>query len=89
MNMKPYIITLLISVISSPVVAAMEISKENETMTEIGHISVAGESTAEAAVASLKEKAENADADFFRVNRLTTPGDGSNWSANAILYKNK
>ncbi|MBS3049713.1 DUF1471 domain-containing protein [Enterobacter mori] len=89
MNMNPYIITFLMSVISSSTLAAMEISKANESMTDIGHVSVTGKSTAEAAVASLKEKAENADADFFRVNRLTTPGDGSNWSANAILYKNK
>lgn len=87
--MKSYIALFLALAISSPVVAAMEISKENETMTEIGHVSVTGKSTAEDAVASLKEKAENADADFFRVNRLTTPGDSSNWSANAILYKNK
>ncbi|ALR78530.1 YdgH/BhsA/McbA-like domain containing protein [[Enterobacter] lignolyticus] len=88
MNVKRYCCLLLVSAITLPAFAASEIFSESAGMLKTGNVSVFGKSTADEAVLSLRNKAELAGADYFRVNRLTTPGDSSRWSANAVLYKN-
>ncbi|MFX2611387.1 YdgH/BhsA/McbA-like domain containing protein [Enterobacter mori] len=87
MNMRSVIFILLTTSISFSAIAASEIKTEPANVDDMGHISVNGKATANDAIAALQNKAGQSGADYFRVNRLTVPGDGSLWSANAILYK--
>ncbi|WP_312284318.1 YdgH/BhsA/McbA-like domain containing protein [Yokenella regensburgei] len=80
---------ILLLGMSMSAISATEILNKSSDLIEIGHISVSDASTSGDAMSLLKGKAERAGADYFMVSRLTIPGHGSKWSANAALYKHK
>ncbi|AYN28462.1 MULTISPECIES: DUF1471 domain-containing protein [Buttiauxella] len=87
---KTAALTMLLFSISFSASSATEIkNNEAKAYQEIGHISVSGKPSSEEAVAAIKTRAEESGADYFSIVRLTTPGDSSKWSANAVLYKSQ
>ncbi|KFD19888.1 YdgH/BhsA/McbA-like domain containing protein [Yokenella regensburgei] len=80
---------MLLLGMSMSAISATEIHNKSSDLIETGHISVSDASTSGDAMSLLKRKAERAGADYFMVSRLTIPGHGSKWSANAALYKHK
>ncbi len=88
MKVKNIIAVILLGM-SMSAVSATEIFNMPSDLIEIGHISVSNASTSGDAMSLLRRKAECAGADYFMVSRLTVPGHGSKWSANAALYKHK
>ncbi|MGM7757805.1 DUF1471 domain-containing protein [Yersinia enterocolitica] len=89
MKLLPVIASALIATASFATMAAQEVSSEQATkLQSIGVISLSNVSGSPTDVESaLKAKADADGASHYRIIGISNPGDSSNYSASAEIYR--
>ncbi|EKN6361681.1 TPA: DUF1471 domain-containing protein [Yersinia enterocolitica] len=89
MKLLPVIAVALIATASFATMAAQEVSSEQATkLQSIGVISLSNVSGSPTDVESaLKAKADADGASHYRIIGISNPGDSSNYSASAEIYR--